>query len=150
MSWFNYTMKTAFDSTRSSAKRSCQNEASTPAHIVVNFKKEDTWIAPMRRNQVIAAYREGLEQVLGAALDRVLLYGSHARGESGADSDIDVLCVMRDPFDYGELITRTSELTARLSLENDVVLSRSFVGRDDFETGQSPFLMNVRKEGVSV
>ncbi|MCC6487418.1 MAG: nucleotidyltransferase domain-containing protein [Candidatus Hydrogenedentes bacterium] len=103
-----------------------------------------------QRNEILRAYRIGLAEALGEALDSVILYGSHARGEERNDSDIDVLCVMRRAFDYGELISRTSELTAQLSLEHGIVLSRAFVTRDDYESRQLPFLMNVRKEGIPV
>jgi len=103
-----------------------------------------------KRDEILHAYRAGLTEALGNALDAVILYGSHARGEDRADSDIDVLCVMRGAFDYGEMIARTSALTARVSLEYGVVLSRAFVTREEYETRQLPFLMNVRREGLAV
>ena len=78
----------------------------------------------------------------------MLLYGSRARGEHRPDSDIDVLVVVRDPVDYQALIERTSDVVSALSLENDVVISRAFVGVERFERGQSPFLLNVRREGI--
>ncbi len=107
-------------------------------------------MTPMQRNNILRAYRTELAETLGGALDAVILYGSHARGEDRADSDVDVLCIIRGPFDYGELIARTSEPTARLSLEYGVVLSRAFVPREEYETRQLPFLMNVRREGITV
>lgn len=103
-----------------------------------------------QQDEILHAYRAGLTEALGEPLDAVILYGSHARGEDRKDSDTDVLCVMRGPFDYGEMIVRTSALTARLSLEYGVVLSRAFVTRDDYATRQLPFLMNVRREGIAV
>jgi hypothetical protein len=57
---------------------------------------------------------------------------------------------MKKAFDYGELILRTSEITAEISLKYDVVLSRSFVSLEHYQTRQTPFLMNVRREGVPV
>ena len=105
---------------------------------------------PTQTDEILHAYHEGLKRVLGEALDAVILYGSAARGEEHSESDIDVLCVLRQPFDYAQMIARTSALTARLSLEYGVVVSRAFVTRDDYEMRQTPFLMNVRKEGVPV
>jgi len=71
----------------------------------------------LQQKEVLQAYLAGLRETLRETLDAVILYGSCARGESNEDSDIDVLCIMRDPFSYGEMISRTSALTAQLSLE---------------------------------
>ena len=101
-----------------------------------------------RVEKVVREYREGLEKLFEDQLVGVILYGSFARGEGRDDSDIDVLCVLRGPFDYGEAIRRSSELTAILSLAYDVVLSRVFVSEADLKTRNLPFFMNVRREGV--
>ena len=107
-------------------------------------------MAPERVREILTRYREGLAAALGNDLVHVILYGSHARGDAHAGSDIDVLCVMRGPFDYGKVIEQTSELTAALSLQYDVVLSRAFVTEQEYNVRQLPFFMNVRKEGIPV
>lgn len=83
-------------------------------------------------------------------MDRILLYGSRARGDERPDSDIDILVVLKDDFNYSEMLRLSSDLAASLSLENDVVISRAFVSREQFENRQTPFLMNVRREAVPV
>ncbi len=97
---------------------------------------------------IVREYREELERLFGDQLVRVTLYGSFARGEGRPDSDIDILCVLRTPFDYYEAIRKSSELTARLSLAHDVVLSRVFVSEEDLKTRGLPFFMNIRREGI--
>jgi len=103
-----------------------------------------------RVQPIVAEYRDRLRELLGEELDSVVLYGSQARGDAKEGSDIDVLCVMRGPFDYSELLEKTSELTAAVSLAYDVVISRVFVSRRDYQVRYTPFLMNVRREGVIV
>ena len=99
---------------------------------------------------ILRNLRRELLRCLGDELDSVILYGSQVRGQAGPDSDLDVLVVVRDDSDYAELIRRTSVAVATLSLENDVVISRVFVSRQRFDREQTPFLLNVRREGVAV
>jgi len=99
---------------------------------------------------VLAALKRELTSLLGDRFDRIILYGSYARGQAQPGSDIDVLIVLRGDFDYGELIRLTSSAVSRLSLEHDVVISRAFVTPERYEKEQSPFLLNVRREGVPV
>ena len=72
------------------------------------------------------------------------------RGSARADSDIDVLVLVRDDRDYADLMRRTSAAVADLSLQNDIVISRMFLSRDRYEREQSPFFLYVRREGVAV
>ncbi len=91
-----------------------------------------------------------LAQILCEKLERILLYGSYARGEARHDSDLDILIVIRGDFDYADMIRHTSELIARLSLDNDVVISRTFISKERFENECSPFTLNVQREGIPI
>jgi predicted nucleotidyltransferase len=82
------------------------------------------------------------------ALDTLVLYGSQARGDAREDSDIDLLVVLKQGFDYRAEIDKTSEFIADLSLEYDTVISRAFVSVDRYQRENSPFFLNVRREGI--
>lgn len=98
--------------------------------------------------RILSELRRRFEGLYGERLVRMVLFGSQARGEAEAGSDIDVLIVLTSPVDPGEEITRTGELTASLSLQYDVVISRIFISSEQFTGGQSPLLLNVRREGL--
>jgi predicted nucleotidyltransferase len=102
------------------------------------------------RTRLLNILSSELRQILGDKLDQILLYGSYARGTERSDSDLDVLIILRDDFNYATLIQQTSELVARLSLENDIVISRAFVSLERFQHERSPFILNVQREGVPI
>jgi predicted nucleotidyltransferase len=99
---------------------------------------------------ILQTVRRELALTLGDRLDTIILFGSRARGEARPDSDIDLLVVVHGEFDYSDLLQRTSPGLAALSLQNDVVISRVFVSREQYNHASTPFLLNVRREGVVV
>ncbi len=99
---------------------------------------------------LLSETRRELAAILGDQLEAVYLFGSRARGDERADSDIDLLVVVRGQCDYGDLMRRTSDMISALSLRYDAVISRAFVSKERFEREQSPFLLNVRREAVAV
>ena len=105
---------------------------------------------PANIRKVLSKLKKELLRIYGENVQSIILYGSRARGDARADSDIDILVVLKNDFNYSEMLRLSSELVASLSLENDVVISRAFVKKADYEKLQIPFLMNVRREGVPV
>lgn len=97
---------------------------------------------------LIHEYQKGLGEILGAKLLHVVLYGSHARGEADEGSDVDVLCVLASPFDYGDMIRDTSELTSQISLKYDVTVSRVFIPQTEYDLPATTFVKHVREEGL--
>ena len=100
--------------------------------------------------KVLKKLKKELMRVYGDQLASIILYGSQARDDAHPDSDIDILLVIKGNFDYIELLKRSDDLAATLSLENDTVISRAFVSEKDYRERQTPFLMNVRREGIVV
>lgn len=98
--------------------------------------------------EILRKLRIGLADILGDRLEAIYLYGSQARGEAHSGSDIDVLVVIHGDFDYGDMLDKTIDLVADLSLAYDVVISRAFVSKERFDNEMSPFLMNVRREAT--
>jgi len=99
---------------------------------------------------ILKQLRYELAGILGKRLEAVYLYGSQARGDARSDSDIDVLIVIRGDFDYFKMLESTSYPAWKLSLENDIVISRVFVSKAKFNQVNTPFLMNVHQEAVLI
>jgi len=52
-----------------------------------------------RDNPILATFRAALNEMYGERIERVVLYGSRARGYAGADSDYDVAGFLKDLSD---------------------------------------------------
>jgi predicted nucleotidyltransferase len=101
-------------------------------------------------NHVLAELRSQLDELYGARLVRLVLYGSQARGDAIPGSDVDVLVVLAGPVDPATEIERVTSITAALSLEHDIVISCVYVSEERYIQENSPLLLNVRREGVAV
>jgi predicted nucleotidyltransferase len=101
-------------------------------------------------DQILREFRDGLEQIYGSRLVRVVLFGSQARDEAEPDSDIDVMLVLQGAVDPNREIERLSSFTSGLSLKHDLVISCVYLSEEDFNNEQSPLMLNVRREGVLV
>jgi len=69
---------------------------------------------------LLAAYRRLLEEHFGERLVQLTLFGSYARGDARADSDVDVAVVL-------DRIDRPAERTLPMELAGDLVVSHEFV-----------------------
>ncbi len=103
-----------------------------------------------RLQKLLAELRRRFEALYGPRLMHLMLYGSQARGDAEPGSDIDVLVVLEGPVQPGEEIRRVGDITAGISLENNVVISCAFISVERFEREESPLMINVRREGVPV
>ena len=101
-------------------------------------------------HDILAELRRRLGALYGNRLVSVILFGSQARDDAEPDSDIDVMLVLKDPVHREEEIDRVIPITAELSLENDVVISTTYMSAERYAHEQSSLLLNVRKEGVPV
>jgi len=99
---------------------------------------------------ILSRLRAGLAGVYGARLKGVYLFGSYARGEEDAESDLDVLIVLDRLERYGAEIARTSQLIADLSSECGVSIRRVFASEADWVGQNTSFYANVREEAVAV
>ena len=63
-------------------------------------------------------------QLYGDKLNRIILYGSYARGDNSEESDIDIMIVLNcDVEEIKKLRGLTAEMASDISLEHEVFLS---------------------------
>ena len=96
---------------------------------------------------LISRIKEHLTKMYGAGIKKVILYGSYVRGEATKDSDIDLL-VLGESLDLFEVRESLSDLLFDILLDEGELVSVIVVPESLYENYNSPFMPNVRKEGL--
>ncbi|MDR0863007.1 MAG: nucleotidyltransferase domain-containing protein [Oscillospiraceae bacterium] len=104
-------------------------------------------------NEISRQVVEEAKLVLGDKLDKVILYGSYARGDFDEESDIDIMILAdipaEDAWRYNSAIISK---TSMLGLEYDVLISPYVKDCATFYKWLSvePFYQNVLRDGVEL
>jgi predicted nucleotidyltransferase len=99
--------------------------------------------------RLVEKVKAHLHELYGDGIKRVILYGSHARGVATKDSDVDVLVLVDQSLDPREVEDNLSDLLYDIILEEHELVSVIAVSEDRFANYDSPFMLNVRKEGIT-
>ena len=98
--------------------------------------------------QIIDEFVQRAQSLYGDRLKRIVVYGSCARNEATAESDIDLAVVLAGEVVPGKEIDRMIDIITDLNLEHSVLLSVYPVSEGDYLHRESPLLMNIRREGI--
>ncbi len=98
---------------------------------------------------IIRELRRRLDKIV--PLQRLILFGSRARGDALPDSDMDVIVIVDDVDEDGTIQDAVSSCAWEVGLENGVLIVPILYSRSDWE--QSPersslLVMAVEREGV--
>ena len=117
-----------------------------------NVREERLGHLTLDEQTALAVLVAHLRQRYGDDLLRVTLYGSKSRGDFDAESDLDVLVVVRAQ-DYWGCWREITDLTSQLLLETGVNISA--LVRDEtryqwWKTHHAPIYNSIRRDGVDL
>lgn len=96
-------------------------------------------------------FAEGIRGLYGSRLDKVILFGSYARGEQHEESDVDFLVVLNDEsINAFAEISRMSGISAEIGLKYNFWISTVPISINRLLHGEAALAINVRKEGIVV
>lgn len=98
--------------------------------------------------EIFAKMISGLQNIFGDALERIVLYGSVARGTQEEESDIDIAVLVGKYTE--DMHDQMIDLAVELELEYDKILSVMLIDYDNFKKWEDviPFYKNVKKDGI--
>ncbi len=105
---------------------------------------------PRKVLRIMGRIKSHLVSLYGDGLQRVILYGSQARGDATKDSDVDVAIVISDDLDRRVVEQSLEDLLLDVLLEDCELVSIVAMPESLFNGPASPFILNVMDEGVTV
>ncbi|MBI3399659.1 MAG: nucleotidyltransferase domain-containing protein [Deltaproteobacteria bacterium] len=99
---------------------------------------------------ILHELKHELKRVYKNRLVSLILYGSYASGEAGADSDIDVVVVLKGDVVPGREIDYMLDTITDLGLKYNTLISIYPASEDYMQSVKSPLLLNVHAEGITL
>lgn len=99
--------------------------------------------------RVCSEFVDGILRILENRLEKIVLYGSVARGSDTEESDIDIALVMHGKLD-SDTEDKLSDFVVDMNLKYDKVFSVIDIDADHFRTWLEvlPFYQSVEREGI--
>jgi predicted nucleotidyltransferase len=99
---------------------------------------------------ILTRFRAALDEVYGSRLERVVLYGSRARGDAQPDSDYDIAVFLRDMPDRWRELDRLADLsTALLDDTGEIIHAMPYLA-GTYNDPRMPLMHEIRREGVEL
>ncbi|HJU20192.1 MAG TPA: nucleotidyltransferase domain-containing protein [Stellaceae bacterium] len=102
-----------------------------------------------RDDLILARFRATLDHLYGDRIERVVLFGSRARGDAAPDSDCDVAVFLQDLGDRWREIHRLAEIETEILYDTG-----AFVHALPYRAGayweRTPLMHEIRREGIDL
>jgi predicted nucleotidyltransferase len=98
---------------------------------------------------ILTRFRRALDETYGGRLERVVLYGSRARGDARPDSDYDIAVFLRDLSDRPAEMDRLADLSTAI-LYDDGGLIHALPYRAGGYNERTPLMHEIRADGIDL
>ncbi len=97
---------------------------------------------------MLARCKQAFERHYGTKLANVILFGSASRGEDTAESDFDLLVVLKPPFEFFRELRVIVDLLDPIQMGCDRLISAKPAEMEEFQKGTIQLYRNVAREGI--
>ena len=104
----------------------------------------------MTTQKVLSQCKAILQKQYGSRFRGLVLYGSEARKQARATSDIDLLVLLDSPMDYFAELRCIVDVLYPIQLESDRLISAKPAPLEDYEKGRFQLYREARRDGLVV
>jgi predicted nucleotidyltransferase len=98
---------------------------------------------------ILQRFKAALDAMYGDRIDRVVLFGSRARGDAGPESDYDVAVFLKDLPDHWKERMRLADLRVDFILDTGAFFDTQPFPADAWAE-RTPIMHEIRRDGVVV
>jgi predicted nucleotidyltransferase len=98
---------------------------------------------------VLARFRAALAETYGTQVERVILFGSRARGDAEADSDYDLAVFLKEPESFWLESGRLAEIETNILYDTGAVINALPFASGAYDAS-TPLMHEVRRDGLEL
>ena len=98
---------------------------------------------------ILQRFRAALDATYGARIERVVLFGSRARGDARADSDYDVAVFLDNLIDLGGEVSKIAEIETQILFDTGQIVNALPLTAGSYRQ-RTGFMHEIRREGLDL
>jgi predicted nucleotidyltransferase len=98
---------------------------------------------------VLQRFRAAVAEVYGDRIERVVLYGSRARGDAREDSDYDIAVFIKDPDSFAADSASLAVVTTNLLIDTGALISATPFPAGTYRE-RTGFMRELRRDGLDL
>ncbi|HMD63365.1 MAG TPA: nucleotidyltransferase domain-containing protein [Stellaceae bacterium] len=103
-----------------------------------------------QNDPVLKRFRAAVSEIYGDRVERVVLFGSRARGDARPDSDYDIAIFLRDMSDQPAEMNRLADLATDILYDGGPFIHAMPYRAGSYNDERMPLMHEIRAEGIDL